>query len=430
MRPTPAPPAARNRTPLWETRVRIALLTRLFGGGARARELDPVGWLRSAAAKSALRAWWRAGEAHRFSSLTALREREDRLFGTSTRYAEGGAPLGGPGALSVTVNARPCSASREYDLAPSDPLQVAYFPAAPLNQKAGRLGLPESTAPALLALSSRDPEEAVREELLGGLRLWLTLGGVGSRTRRGAGAIGPASPEKARAIGVPTSIEELEMFLRLRCSPHPMGGDLVRIFSLSRTRSVLLGRPVSDPEEAQSTLLSALRAARQERKPSAHGYGRSTWPEADAVRWKEGGAYVHPPASQNRDQYPRAALGLPIVMHFKDGPRRDPQDHHVLAALPTQEGWVKLDRFASPILLRPVRVWEGQTARYVPVALFTDCALPPAVRPLVTVDPKAAARPGDVVGGYDLVQQAGSTLDRIAAVFLKKGFRALEGLTS
>ena len=48
MRPIPAPPAARDRTPLWEPRVRIALLTRLFGGGARARELDPVGWLRSA----------------------------------------------------------------------------------------------------------------------------------------------------------------------------------------------------------------------------------------------------------------------------------------------------------------------------------------------------------------------------------------------
>jgi CRISPR-associated protein Cmr1 len=426
MRPTPPKPAPVERVETWERKVQVELLTRLFGGGARARELDPVGWLRSAAAKSAIRAWWRAGAAHRFSSLAELREREGILFGTSTRYDEEGRPKGGPGALTVTVQSRLCSAPQEYGFPPSDPLQVAFFPAAPLNQGAAKLGIPESTPFTQLALSSTHPDAALREELLEGLRLWLTLGGAGARTRRGAGAIGLKTAKEAGAIGLPGSLEELKGFLRLRCSPHTMAPELAPVFCLAHTRRVLLGPLENDAQEAQRKLLRALRATRQERTPGAGGYGRSKWPEADAVRFKAGGAYSHTPDPANRDQYPRAALGLPIVMHFKGGP--EPQDHHVLAALPGKNGWdepVKLDRFASPILLRPVRIWEGKQVRYVPVALFTDCTLPADARPLVVTDPRAKARSADVVAAYGIASHADATLARIEAAFLNEGFRSL-----
>ena len=65
---------------------------------------------------------------------------------------------------------------------------------------------------------------------------------------------------------------------------------------------------------------------------------------------------MHEPEHRARGFYPRAAFGLPIVFHFKDG--EDPRDQ-VLNP-------VGHDRMASPLILRP---WfDGR--QYRPVALL------------------------------------------------------------
>jgi CRISPR-associated protein Cmr1 len=421
-------PAGTQRTPApWHREVKIELITRLFGGGAAARTIDPISWLRSAAAKSALRAWWRAGHAHLYETLDALRAQERVLFGSPGEYGPDGKPVGGPGALEVTMVRRTVPTAQPYAANAADPLNVAYFPAAGMGQAPAHLGLPQATS-ATLGLRRRseaDQIQQIQKEILQALRLWLVLGGAGSRTRRGAGALALSNPAAARELGVPATLDELKAFLRTCCQPAAVPAALAGVFSLARTRHVYLGPPVRDAELAQTKLLSALKTARQERRDKGRSH-QSDWPEGDAIRHKTGIHTAHPPRPGTADLYPRAVLGLPIVMHFNAHPPADPPEHQILGALPGANGaWEKLERYSSPILLRPVRIFRGKDASYVPVAVFTDCTLPSSARPYVVTDPRAPMDPRHVVPSYALQAHADAVLRRIENVFSTQGFQAL-----
>lgn len=421
----------------WSLSVEIELLTRLFGGGARPRELDGVAWLRSSAVKSALRAWWRAGHAASCGSLDELRAAEKALFGAPGRFARAGDPVDGPGAVQLAVEAGKL-AGEPYGEPISNPLNGAYFPARSMGQAAALVARPTKGAIARLHLVPRRPRRGedhagARAAIEEGLRLWLTLGGAGARTRRGAGALGVRTPEMASALQLPASLPELEAFLRERCARRSVAPALDAVFSLARTRSILVSSPRTSAEEAQHELLSALREARQDRPhpkswSGKDGWGRSRWPEADAIRLKAArgaaaGRWRHEPVPANAGRYPRAALGLPIVVQYTG--QREPETHHVLGVVQGPRGPLKLDRYSSPILLRPVRVWEGQRAVYVPVALFTDCTLPEGTQPLVTTAPNQEARPEDVVRAFEIRREADATLRRVEEKFREQGFKRL-----
>src|SRR6185295_9864703 len=113
------------------------------------------------------------------------------------------------------------------------------------------------------------------------------LGGAGARSRRGAGALAVGSREEAKMLGLPESLQDLETFLREHCRPQPVPQSLDGVFCLARTRKVFVGPLQASGEEAQKRLLSVLREARQDRpRPPATPWGRSRWPEADAIRLK------------------------------------------------------------------------------------------------------------------------------------------------
>jgi CRISPR-associated protein Cmr1 len=428
-------PDSTARKAFWSRDARVVLITRLFGGGAKTREVDEVSWLRSSAAKSALRAWWRAAHAHEFPSLEKLWEREAELFGSSGTFDSKGRRTGGPGALQVTVESKLALPPAEYLDGPGSLINYALFPAQKNNRQGpAKIVLASEQTSASIHLASRSEEPEDQDLLLEALSLWLTLGGVGSRTRRGVGAVALAlsSLDKAKELGIPVSLEGLEAFLKKHCTAGDVPAALSGVFCLARTRCVFLGPPQISGEKAQLKLLEVLRKVRQERYPSQTGrYGRSKWPEPDAIRLKADPAkkWKHKPAPANAGQYPRAALGLPIVMHFKDNPPIEPEEHQILAARPDPKNngkWNKLERFSSPILLRPVRIWEGNRLLYVPVALFTDPTLPADARPLVTTTPKAPASAADVVSSYDISQHADDTLRRIERAFAAApGFRIL-----
>jgi CRISPR-associated protein Cmr1 len=410
------------------------LITRLFGGGARTREIDEISWLRSSAAKSALRSWWRMGHAHHYATLKDLRTKEEELFGGPGTFDASGRRQGGPGALEVTVKAKLALPPEDYQGSQTNPINYALFPARKTDKaNAAKIVLPSEQTWASIQLTSHsessDASELIEQELVEALRLWLTLGGVGSRTRRGVGAVAPSSPAEAKKLGIPVSLEELKDFLRKHCQKRQIPVALVGVCCLARIRRVFLGPSQTSGEKAQLKLLEVLRKARQDRASSKGKFGRSNWPEADAIRLKTDPAKPWHPGlkAANFEEYPRAALGLPIVMHFNDDPPKEPKEHQILAVRPhPEERWKKLDRFSSPILLRPVRVWEGTRAVYVPVALFTDCTLPADARPLVTIDPKAKAADADVVQSYDISHHADATLRRIEQAFAAEpGFRLL-----
>lgn len=429
MRTPPMNVPATTRKELWAEKVPVVLITRLFGGGARAREVDKVSWLRSSAVKSALRAWWRAGHAHDFPSLAALLEREEKIFGASGTFDSEGRPRKGPGVLEVESRCVQGSAVVEYQESPGSVINYALFPASEMGQQSAKLVAPSDRTRSVVILRSRSSVEEDLEAILDGLRLWLILGGAGARTRRGVGALAVAEAGRARELGLPTTAAELRAFLKKHCQRRTLPPSLAGVFSLARTRRVFIGPFQATGEEAQKRLLTVLRNARQDRATSTSNPwgGRSRWPEADAIRLKAGPrrSWVHAPNPANAGKYPRAALGLPIVVHFKTPPP-EPDDHHILAALPGEDKPTKLDRYTSPLILRPVRVWENGRVLYVPVAVFTDCTLPKVARPLVVTDPGAEAGGADVVPGFDIASEADTTLQRIEDFFVNApGFKSL-----
>jgi CRISPR-associated protein Cmr1 len=422
-------PDSTARKAAWSRDARVVLITRLFGGGVKTREVDPISWLRPSAAKSALRSWWRAAHAHEFRSLEKLREREAELFGSSGTFDSKGRRTGGPGALEITVESKLALLPADYRDGQGSLINYALFPARANNQQsAAKVVSPSEQTSATIHLVARsgkpkEDKEKEEEQLLEALLLWLTLGGVGSRTRRGIGAVALSKSEDAEKLGIPVSLEDLKGFLRKHCAGRPVPAALAGVFCLARTRCVFLGPPQESGEEALLMLLEVLRKVRQERSsPKAGKSGGSNWPEADAIRMKSNPAKQREHALTGR--YPRTALGLPIVMHFKGG---WPSDHHILAARPDpKEQWKKLERFSSPILLRPVRIWEDGRLLYVPVALFTEPTLPADARPLVTTAPKAPASSRDVVSSYEISRHADETLRRIERAFAAEpGFRTL-----
>jgi len=109
----------------------------------------------------------------------------------------------------------------------------------------------------------------------------------------------------------------------------------------------------SDPPTAWRKLIKKLKDFRQGyRYPDSNGrpYGRSKWPEPDAIRRHTGvSAAKHKHPRSTLDKYPRAQFGLPIIFQFKDDD--DPGDT-------TLQG-VNHDRLASPLILRPIACSDG-----------------------------------------------------------------------
>jgi CRISPR-associated protein Cmr1 len=292
----------------------------------------------------------------------------------------------------------------------SSPLNVALFPAQGRGQAPAKVAAAsdKTWSKILLTVRSQETGPQETETYLESLRLWLTLGGVGSRTRRGAGAISPANREEAERLRLPLTVDELRELLSRTCKRREVPASLDAVFCLARTRRVYVGPLQPTGEKAQKKLLTVLKDVRQDR--------RSRWPEADAIRLKVNPRkkWARNPNPANAEQYLRAALGLPIVMHFKDD---QPPDHQILAVQPDGQKWRKLERYASPVIVRPVRVWENSGDHFLPVAIITDCTLPREVRPLVTTDPKAEPRHSDIVRSFEIAGHADEVLRRIEAAF-------------
>ncbi|MEP7009309.1 MAG: RAMP superfamily CRISPR-associated protein [Acidobacteriota bacterium] len=393
--PLPEDLSTARKTVPWEREIEVQLITRLFGGGARPREIDERSWIRPAALKSALRFWWRATHAHlpEYDSLKKLKKQEDLLFGTAARFGKKNEILGGPGWLSVEVSAAGGSLVREaYD--PKSKAEagrsvgIAYYPATPQKEQVIRLGGvgKGKGVRSLIRLRLERLDQDAVGEIQEALKAFLLMGGVGARTRRGAGSLAPAHEE----ADIPCSALEIERYfaewVKIDPSSIPAG-----VFSLARAQWVVTGRSYATGEEAQEALLDVLREFRQKRlHPKNWGkgdYGPTRWPEPYAIRM-EVGTGSHKTSEEHREQFPRGILGLPIVFKFHDKDKNDP-GRHTLAGV--RENGEAISRFASPLLLRPIRIWrqeKGESVKeYLPVALFTEPILPSDTLPLLEPTP-------------------------------------------
>jgi CRISPR-associated protein Cmr1 len=340
-------------TPIVEGTLRF--LTPMFGGGVvlnqaapHLKEHDALTPVRPAAVRGALREWWRraCGFADDGSPLPrdVLIARERALWGWATTT-----DVPGRGWVAVTVTSQPipqpfpvyidarrANAGMEglaYGAFPLTPAQgAAVTSPGTLTHMTGTFGvrltaheLSGTLKDAACKAWGDDPLPKMRAEVERAWLAWTTFGGLGGRTRRGFGAVAPATDAPPWQKVAST----LEWSHRVIEGPTDEAATIALNLGLNRLRAFRQGVGVGrNPGQAPN-------------RP-----GRSRWPEPDLIR-----RLTHRHANQHPPQHPvqkapRAAFGLPIVFHFKDKGAGDPADVTLVPA--------RGDRLASPIILRPV----------------------------------------------------------------------------
>jgi CRISPR-associated protein Cmr1 len=154
--------------------------------------------------------------------------------------------------------------------------------------------------------------------------------------------------------------------------------------------------PAMSWHEAWIEAVQVLRDYRQQRTRER---GRSLWPEPDAIRrLRNRHSLRHSQDVTTGDFFPRSALGLPIVFHFKDSRDGDPADNSLLVDQ-------HIDRMASPVIVKAMALDERHA---VPVILALTAPRAPSLLLHQERAEDIPVEPGniDVIGGLlDLARQ-------------------------
>ncbi len=360
------------------------LITPLFGGGVEPGQCDDLTPIRGTEIRGHLRFWWRATRGGRYGNdLDAMRKDEGLLWGAASTVKN---PR--PAQVQIVVEKRAAGHPVRYRELDPD-LQYAAFPLQEGN-KPVRSGVKFALRISFqreIAFLDEDGRKQVFEnvsaEVEAALWAWETFGGLGARTRRGFGALrcthkdgqpysfAPSAntPAEVRSLIDDGFHDHLIEGQWPKDVPH-LSDDIFycRVTQIKRNWT-----------EAWKLVIGGLKKFRQHRP----GFGRSRWPEPDAIRqltgqWlkpdiKKQGHTGHLPNPNNSGKFPRAAFGLPIVFHFKDSddnnpgnPNQDPRD--VVLRLAAH------DRLASPLILRPLCLSDGN---YVGLAVMLAGTLQP-----------------------------------------------------
>ena len=190
---------------------------------------------------------------------------------------------------------------------------------------------------------------AIQPEIEAALWAWETFGGIGARTRRGFGALACFTVNN-QAYPAPEA-DSFKQWLQ----------DMIARHTKLDTNDRLDDFPELYPDTEYVGILPQIFSNNQRTSNAAYSvWGklaerlrtfRSTqnvkhWPEAASVRTLHSSDEINSPLA-----FPRAAFGLPIIFHFKDGVPAD----SIL------EGKAKdFTRLASPLLLRPIKCRNNQ----------------------------------------------------------------------
>jgi CRISPR-associated protein Cmr1 len=292
--------------------VRIEAVTPIFRGGPAPDAIDTDRPFRASAVRGLLRFWWRATRSH--TDPDALRETESTLFGSVFDERAIASKV------RVGVAGPPSTAARAPDGG-----EYALWVVRDRSQK-----LFHDRASATLTVSC--PAERA-PEVRAALTAWLLLGGIGSRTRRGLGAVDAVHDELRPAL---STMDELVAAIAALAPP-----EAPRRWASLGGASIAWGAAVGDPMQAWKVAVDTMKGLRMS---TNHGQTRPAgfpvpfnWHDDDYVDFVAG----------RRFRSRRAALGLPLQFQsWGGGPRR---------FMGPQTGG---DRAPSPIHLRPVRVGD------------------------------------------------------------------------
>lgn len=327
--PAWSPPAASRET----IELEIKVITPLFGGGFEPRETDPVTPIRAAAIRGHLRFWWRATAGARYEESEELFEAEEKIWGSASCESRI--------AVSVVVstvaaqNKIPASTLAGRSNPRSGPgLGYFLFP----FQGQQRENIPEASGLKNIGfgLSVRAPSEQV-DEVKTAMKAWIIFGGVGARTRRGCGSLGPEDI----AWRLEEGREGLQTIRRL---VHP---QVNRPMTILAGAHAVIGQSEADAEAVWKSLARFWARIRK-------GHRRDDYQPMKGSRWGD-----HKTLLQLRSAETVALnkpfLGLPLIYQKFQGSFDG-------TIIPEASG-----RMASPVILKPVLLASGQFAPLVAV---------------------------------------------------------------
>ena len=349
----------------------IELITPLFGGGVETRVNDPSFPIRATSIRGQLQFWWRATVGAQYATRQELRAAQSAIWGDTTQASR----------VQVRVetvsfdNPKPC-ATFERDNRDGSRFRSMPTWNAPFNNSAlpyalfpfqgqlanGRTQIEVQPASCLHKASFKltlicHKSLDFAKQVEPALWAWVNFGGLGSRTRRGCGAI------VCKSL-VPKNLDEL--IAKLKTFLQEPNAQVREWPTLAA--AFLVGKEQNQSLDAWNEVIDRFRHFRQGvglgRNPGEkpNRPGRSRWPEPETIRCitqqrlAKHSRLPHIP----EDAFPRAELGLPIVFHFQE--QGDPSDT-VLYPANDSEG-KKRERMASPLILKPLALANG---KFVPL---------------------------------------------------------------
>lgn len=396
--------------PLLRVTLPLELVTPMIGGGVTPLTPDREVPVRVTAIRGALRWWWRALQPE--LDLAKLRSAEMAIFG-GVGKGVGEDALASALRVRVTLDSKPRLIDAGVHELVADKLRAlptwkmdrrleyALFPLQRTDkdrrawQSGGGVGnMPTaqvidelrftvhlevlSPPPGKGEPQRREDLRAAIPRLMEAIHWWSQFGGLGARTRRGFGAF--------RLRGEPTisgwsgDLAPLPSPPSIRKGEQPTPTDR----PLLHGAKLFLGPVEGTAERAHAAAVGLLKVFRQaenfarDEGRERNRPGRSRWPEADLVKETLGVAarsgnrsvqvpFTHPPrqrSEQPEDRTrgkalfaPRAAFGMPLIVQFKDD-GDTPANAQILPS-PESTHNKETDRWASPVLIRPVSTPQG-----------------------------------------------------------------------
>ena len=271
----------------------------MAGGGVIAGVVDGKRPVRVPSIKGHMRYWWRMMNLNRPDKD----ERESEIFGSTKN----------PGKVYADILRQPGISLRYSNNKfgfNNGPEIYALFSLLPNKKDPGKNIAGEGFT---FTLNIKYPQE-YHDDVSLALSAWIYFGGLGSRTRRGCGSLS--------CDDVPLSLGDV-----LKSAPY-----------------ITLWRKIPGGSSAMSAWSYAVQCYRDYRQQKEGGrFGRSKWPEADSIRLLTGKP-IKTPARSPLPSFPRAALGMPIIFHFKGGGQ--PKDTEIKPDIKDSS------RMASPVITK------------------------------------------------------------------------------
>jgi CRISPR-associated protein Cmr1 len=333
----------------------LTLATPMLGGGVEALKNDIDLPIRGQAIRGQLRFWWRTFQ--RETEVDDLRKKESKIWGATDQASQVGVQV-----VLQNRNWRRIPYQRETK--PKD-TELPKYVIFPLDNSKDENDRPirnfEMIDGGHFSIIFTFPEK-FQDEIEDSIKLWLLFGGLGARTRRGMGTI---FSEKWPAW---KNREDILQWLRGIApklnSPSPPWP------SLGRARLILQETPYSKPVQTWRKWVETYQRFRQHRRDKntkkISAFGKSTWPEPDAIRDLHRSGSL----SDRTSYFPRGAYGLPIIFHFPK-----PHIERGSDVSYTLEG--DNDRWASPVIIKIAPLSKD---RAVKICLLLNSPLPSSWR--------------------------------------------------